>query len=145
MAIRTQALLRAPNTAVYVTIEILGDFFGGVGGPKGVHDLNLFGATCGKPIRYFWQIVENRRVGRHVAPLKRRLSPSQLLTSKTRGLLRGWVLGAALLQRRASCSTEHEIYTSRQSGRRATTTRLPLSQKPPRFGCEELGRAEATF
>ena len=52
------------KTALYVTVEILGDFFGGVGGPKGVYDLNLFGATCGKLIRYFLQIVENRRVGR---------------------------------------------------------------------------------
>ena len=87
MALRTQALLRAPNTAVCVTVEILGDSLGGVGGPEGVYDLNLFGATCGKLIRYFLQIVENRRVGRHVAPLKRRLSPSEPLKSKTRGLL----------------------------------------------------------
>ena len=79
-----------------------------------MRELNLFGATCGKPIRYFGQMVENRRVGRHVAPLERRLAPSQPLKSKMRGLLWARALRADWRWNRRIQRAERGIYTTAQ-------------------------------
>ena len=54
------------------------------------------------------QLVENRRVERHVAPLKRRPGPSQPLTSKNAGLLWERALGPSVGRIHATRCIKHD-------------------------------------